>query len=226
MFNRPFSIVIGFAIACFVLYCIIQASERNVNPVDLILCSGVIFFPITIVNAVLLKEDYTRALTFIALLMALYMMLLIVRLMSFDVTVINKPKHRRTFSEFILSLTISALILASAVLITQSNALKSSLEVLGQLDNVHCISFFPVIIITLTSGIALLFNIIISFVNLNGEKRTSGDTLSDASFITSILSFSLLAFESSFTSILAITGWFLLNLMLFIARQRRLNENK
>lgn len=224
--NRPFSIVMGFAIVCLILYCIIQASEKNVNPVDLLICSGVIFFPITIVNSIILKENYVRSLTFIALLLALYLMLLIVRLMSFDVTVINKPKNRRTFSEVILSITVSALILAGAILVYQTNALRNSFAVLGQIENVHCVLFFPVLNITLTAGIALIFNFVISFVNINSEKRTSGDTLSDASFITSIFGFAFLAFESSFTSILAIVGWFLINLMLFIARQRRLKENR
>ena len=153
-------------------------------------------------------------------------MLLIVRLMCFDVTVINRPKNKRTFSELLLSITISSLIVGAATLIIHSNAIESTLKVLGEVGNVHCITFFPVITIVLTAGIALLFNLIIGFININGEKRTSADTLSDASFITSILGFSLLAFVNSFTAVLGFIGWFLLNLMLFIARQRRLHESK
>lgn len=223
--NVAFAIIMGFVALCFVLYCVFHASEKSVNPLDLVLCSGIVFFPIGAVNSILLKEDYVRSLTILCIILAVYLMLVIVRLMCFDVTVIKKPKNKRTFSEVLLSITISALIVGAGALFIPSNAVLGSLSVLGKANNTHAITFFPVITITLTAGIAMLFNLAIGFVNINADKRTACDTLSDASFITSIFGFALIPFVPTIYPILAIIAWFFINLMLFIARTRRLKEN-
>lgn len=224
IYDKAFLIIMSVTAVCFLLYLVIEVSNKHVTPVDLLISSGIVFFPISVLNVVLLKPSIARPLTFIAIAFAFYLVLLIVRINCFDITAPEKH-DKKHFSDIILEIAISTLLVGGTALLIHSNAINGSLPLLGNVGTPHCITFFPVIVIALAIAASVLFNLTTSIINVNGKKLNGSDVLSDVSFITSILSFSLIAIYPSIIFIAALVAFFLMNLTIFIARKRVLASN-
>ena len=223
--NLPFAVIMGFAATVFILYVAIQVSDKHVNSVDVILSSGVIIFPISALNCILLKDPFTTPLTLLAIIFALYLVLFIVRINCFDITVPEKH-DKKHFTDALLSVATSALLVGGSVLLIKADALQNSFAHLGEMDTVHCVSFFPVLVIALAIAISTLFNVIVSIANINAKKLNGADILTDISFITSIMAFSLLLFIPSYVLGIGLGAFFIMNLTIFIARRRTLSVKR
>lgn len=224
MYNTPFLIIMGLTGLAFILYLTIEVSSKHVSPVDLLLSSGIVFFPIAVVNCLLLKESYIRPLIVVATIFALYLVLLIVRVNCFDITVPEKH-DKKHFSDILLTITVSMLIVGGATLIIQTN-LPGAFMSVGAMDSIHCISFAPASILLGAVGIATLFNFVISIANINAKTLNGVDTLSDISFTSSVLAFGIIAIYPALTLILIVSAFFIMNLAVFIARRRVLSAKK
>ena len=225
LYNTTFTVILSVVAVLFVLYLAIEVSSKHVVPVDIILASGIIFFPVSVANSIILKAEFTSSLTFIAILFAVYLLLLIVRINCFDITVPEKHDKKR-FPDVLLAFTVSALIVAGASIIVDSNGILGTFSQLGEKGTVHSISFFPMFILALAVAISTLFNLIISIANIRSKKLNGADILSDVSFISSMMAFVLLAIIPSYTLGAILGGIFIVNLAIFIARQRTLKSLK
>ena len=215
--NTAYFVIFVVSAVVFLLYCIIEISSKSVNPVDVLLCSGIVVFPVTALNCFFLKETPSDSLTVLAIALTLYLVFVIVRVLSFDVTVLPKKANKRTLPEVILTIAVSVAIVGTACTIYP---LLPFIEI----GNIKSISVLPVCILIGAVVIPVLFSLVLSIVNIPKKTRNRADLFMDISLLTSVLSFLLLAVNFSLVLLAVLSAILLINLYSFTARLRILNS--